>query len=65
MVLGEVKIFKNAINSEKLSSDAAKVIQLAAGEKFEVKDADGFTLLEAINDTRRVNVQGTVGKVGR
>ena len=63
MVLGEVKIFKNAINSEKLSSDAAKVIQLAPGEKFEVKDSDGFTLLSSDNDSKITSIKGNIKRV--
>ena len=63
MVLGRVKIFDNAVDDNKLEVAAAKVIQLKAGEKFEVKDADGFTLLSADNDTRKVAIKGKLGKV--
>ena len=63
MVLGEVKIFKNAINSEKLSADAAKIVQLGSGEKFEVKDEDGFTLISADNDTKIISIKGNIKRV--
>ena len=63
MVLGEVKIFKNAINSEKLSSDAAKTVQLAKGEKWTVKDNVGFILLSVDNDTRKVKAKGNIERV--
>ena len=63
MVLGKVKIFDNAIDDDKLDTVAARTIQLAAGQKFEVLDEDGFTLLSADNDTKVVRVKGNLQKV--
>ena len=63
MVLGRVKIFDNAVDESKLDTTAAKVVQLAAGEKFEVKDEHGFTLLEVDNDSKKVNIKGNIGRV--
>ena len=63
MVFGKVKIFDNAVDENKLDTTAARVIQLKAGEKFEVKDADGFTLLSADNDTSKVAVKGNIIRV--
>ena len=63
MVFGKVKIFDNAVDENKLDTTAAKVIQLKAGEKFEVKDTDGFTLLRVDNDTKKVAIKGNLDKI--
>ena len=63
MVLGRVKIFDNAVNDNKLEVTAGNTIQLKAGEKFTVLDEDGFTLLEADNDTKEIKIKGNLGKV--
>lgn len=63
MGIGTVKIMNAAVTKDKLETTAAKTIQLAAGEKFIVKDADGFTLIEADNDTKKIKIKGNIEKV--
>ena len=63
MVIAKVKLLNNSVDDSKLDTTAARRIQLRAGEKFEVVDSDGFTLLSADNDTKKVAIKGNLVKV--
>ena len=62
-MIPRVKILNNSINDEKLDVTAGNSVQLKAGEKFEVKDSDGFTLLSVDNDTKKVKAKGNIERV--
>ena len=62
-MITRVKLFEDAVDAEKITSDAILTVQLKAGEKYEVKDEDKVPLLQVDNDTKKVKVRGNIDKI--
>ena len=62
MVVTSARLMDKSVDSNKVTDDAVKTIRLKVGQRFQVLDSDGFTLLNVINDSKKTNIRGTIGK---
>ena len=62
MVVTSARLMDNSVNSDKVTDEAVKTIRLKVGQRFQIIDHEGFTLVNVINDTGETNIRGTIGK---
>ena len=63
MVLGNVKIFDNAVDDNKLDVTAATTVRLKKGGKYTIQDNDGVPILVVDNDTKQVKMLKGVQRI--
>ena len=62
-MITNVKLFKNAVDVPQLTPGAVLTVQLASGETFQVKEVDGFPLLQVDNNAKEVRIRGNIKRV--